>query len=54
LMAAELHWDNAYENGAVNGYVEKINRLLDLAGLAHKGPAPEAGTSGKSSGSAAR
>ena len=53
-MAAEFDWDNAHENGAVNGYVEKINRLLDSAGLAQKGPAPKAGTSGKSSGSAAR
>jgi glycerol-3-phosphate dehydrogenase len=45
LMAAELHWDNAYENGAVNGYVEKINHLLDSAGLAHKGPLSKAGAS---------
>jgi glycerol-3-phosphate dehydrogenase len=53
LMAAELRWDNAYENGAVNGYVEKINHLLDSAGLAHKGPLSKAGTPGMSSGSAA-
>jgi len=49
LMAAELHWDDAYAGEAVQQYVGKINHLLDSAGLSSKGPVSKAGASGKSS-----
>jgi len=34
LMAAELRWSDATAKAAITGYVEKINYLLDSAGLA--------------------
>jgi glycerol-3-phosphate dehydrogenase len=49
LMAAELHWDETSASEAVHRYVEKINRLLDSAGLSSKAPVSKAGASGKSS-----
>jgi glycerol-3-phosphate dehydrogenase len=49
LMAAELRWDDAYESEAVHRYAQKINHLLDSAGLSHKGPLSKAGASGISS-----
>jgi glycerol-3-phosphate dehydrogenase len=36
LMAKELHWTDAFTRGAVARYVEKINHLLDSAGLSYK------------------
>jgi glycerol-3-phosphate dehydrogenase len=38
LMAAELHWDEAYASEAVHGYGEKILHLLDSAGLSRNRP----------------
>lgn len=49
LMAAELHWDDATESAAVHRYVEKINHLLDSAGLSRNRPSAKAGASGMSS-----
>jgi glycerol-3-phosphate dehydrogenase len=37
LMAKELNWTDAFTDGAVAQYVEKINHLLDSAGLSRKG-----------------
>lgn len=34
LMAEELHWNDAVARDAIKEYVEKINHLLDSAGLA--------------------
>ena len=48
LMAAELHWDDAYAGEAVQQYAGKISHLLDSAGLSSKGPVSKAGASGKS------
>jgi glycerol-3-phosphate dehydrogenase len=36
LMARELQWSDAATKVAITGYVEKINRLLDSAGLPRK------------------
>ena len=33
LMAEELHWNDAVAHDAIKEYVEKINHLLDSAGL---------------------
>jgi len=49
LMAGELHWDDATESAAVHQYVEKINHLLDSAGLSRSRPSAKTGSSGKSS-----
>jgi glycerol-3-phosphate dehydrogenase len=53
VMAAELRWDAAQTEEAVHQYVEKINRLLDTAGLSRSRPSSQAGTSGTSSGTGA-
>jgi len=37
LMARELSWSTSITEGAITGYVGKIRRLLDAAGLSHKG-----------------
>jgi glycerol-3-phosphate dehydrogenase len=50
LMAAELRWDDAYASEAIHRYVEKINHLLDSAGLSRNRPLTKAGASGISSG----
>jgi len=50
LMAAELHWDEAFTGEAVRQYVEKINHLLDTAGISRKGPLTKAGASRMNSG----
>ena len=50
LMAAELQWDEAYASEAVRQYVEKINHLLDTAGLSRSRPSTKAGASGTSAG----
>jgi len=50
LMAAELKWDSATESAAVQQYVDKINHLLDSAGLSRNRPSAKAGASGVSSG----
>jgi len=50
LMAAELHWDDAYQREAVHSYVEKINHFLDSAGLSRSHSATHAGASGRNSG----
>ncbi len=50
LMAAELHWDDAYAGEAIHRYVEKINHLLDSAGLSRKRPLTRVGASGMTSG----
>jgi glycerol-3-phosphate dehydrogenase len=39
LMMKELHWSSAFTRGATTGYVEKIEHLLDSAGLPPKGGA---------------
>jgi len=44
LMAAELHWDEAFANSATAQYVKKIHHLLDSAGLARSRPATAAGS----------
>jgi hypothetical protein len=49
LMAAELDWDSTTENAAVQQYVEKINHLLDSAGLSRNRPSAKEGASGVSS-----
>jgi hypothetical protein len=49
LMAEELRWDDAAESAAVHQYVEKINHLLDSAGLSRNRPSAKTGASGKSS-----
>jgi len=36
LMAAELHWSSSDAGEAIHRYVEKINHLLDSAGLSRK------------------
>jgi glycerol-3-phosphate dehydrogenase len=36
LMMNELHWSTAFTRDAITGYVEKIEHLLDSAGLARK------------------
>jgi glycerol-3-phosphate dehydrogenase len=46
VMAGELGWDAAHKETAVQQYVEKINRLLDTAGLPRSRPPARAGTSG--------
>jgi len=50
LMAAELHWDDAYAGEAIQRYVEKINHLLDSAGLSRKRPLTRDGALGMTSG----
>jgi glycerol-3-phosphate dehydrogenase len=50
LMAAELCWDDAYAREAIHRYVEKINHLLDSAGLSRNRPLTRVGASGISSG----
>lgn len=36
LMAEELHWTSSFTRAAITHYVEKINHLLDSAGLTRK------------------
>ena len=36
LMAEELSWTSSYTSAAITRYVEKINHLLDAAGLSRK------------------
>jgi glycerol-3-phosphate dehydrogenase len=48
LMAAELHWDDAYASEALHRYGEKINHLLDSAGLSRNRPLMKTGTTGMS------
>jgi glycerol-3-phosphate dehydrogenase len=50
LMAAELHWDDAFASESIHRYVEKVHHLLDSAGLSRKRPLTRAGASGMSSG----
>ncbi len=50
LLAAELHWPGSFADEAVGRYVEKINHLLDSAGLSLKRPSTTAGAPGMSSG----
>jgi len=50
LMAAELHWDDEYASEAIQRYVEKINHLLDSAGLSRKRPLTRDGALGMTSG----
>ena len=50
LMAAELHWDDAYESEAVHSYVKKINHFLDSAGLSRNKSATRESASEKTSG----
>jgi hypothetical protein len=33
LMAEELHWSDAETKSAIKAYVDKINHLLERAGL---------------------
>jgi glycerol-3-phosphate dehydrogenase len=41
LMMNELHWSAAFTGGAITSYVEKIEHLLDSAGLSRKSsPSP--------------
>jgi glycerol-3-phosphate dehydrogenase len=56
LMGAELQWDDTYASEAVHLYGEKINHLLDSAGLSRNRPLTKADAAGTSSGtsSAAR
>jgi glycerol-3-phosphate dehydrogenase len=48
LMAAELHWTAAYTGEVISGYIEKINHLLDSAGLSRNRPIRMAGAPGNS------
>jgi glycerol-3-phosphate dehydrogenase len=50
VMAGELGWDAAHTETAVQQYGEKINRLLDTAGLPRSRPPARAGTSGTGAG----
>ncbi|HXH66373.1 MAG TPA: glycerol-3-phosphate dehydrogenase/oxidase [Candidatus Limnocylindrales bacterium] len=50
VMAAELGWDAAQTEEVVHQYVEKINRLLDTAGLPRSRPSARAGSSSTSAG----
>ena len=36
LMAEELSWASSFTGAAITHYVEKINHLLDAAGLSRK------------------
>jgi glycerol-3-phosphate dehydrogenase len=49
LMAAELRWDDATKSAAVQQYVDKINHLLDSAGLSRNRTSAKASPLGKSS-----
>jgi glycerol-3-phosphate dehydrogenase len=50
LMAAELHWGDAYQGEAVHSYVEKINHFLDYAGLSRNQSATRASAPDRNSG----
>ena len=40
LMAKELQWAEPFARESINNYVEKINHLLDSAGLSRKDSRP--------------
>jgi glycerol-3-phosphate dehydrogenase len=50
LMAAELHWAGAYTSEAITRYVERINHLLDSAGLDRNRPRTRKSATGMSLG----